>query len=173
MTIIEVRKILLLTALSIGLTAVCGAQEVRPERPADLRGQLFRQLDLSREQIRQIRELNMERRPLMEAAQQRMRDATHALDAAIYADEVDDARVQAGLNEVQAAQAEVQRLRYTNELAIRRILLPDQLVRFRELRERFEQARRDLQERRKFRRRGQTDDPAPARLIKQVPKPNR
>lgn len=34
-----------------------------------------------------------------------------------------------------------------NELGVRRILTPDQLARFRELRQRFEQARRNLENR--------------------------
>ena len=41
-----------------------------------------------------------------------------------------------------------------NELAVRRILTQEQLVKFRELRERFEQARETMPERRLFRDRG-------------------
>ncbi|MBK6721879.1 MAG: hypothetical protein IPG58_00925 [Acidobacteria bacterium] len=46
------------------------------------------------------------------------------------------------------AQAEVYKVRFTSELAIRRILTPEQLVRFRNMRERFERARQEADERR-------------------------
>ncbi len=117
----------------------------------DVRGNMLRQLGLSREQIQQIRRMNQERKPQMEEAQRRFREANRALDAAIYADEVNDADVQARLKDVQIAQAEIQRLRFMNELAVRRILTPDQLVRFRELRDRFERERQNLEQARPFR----------------------
>lgn len=106
--------------------------------PADARPNMLAQLGLARDQIQQIRRLNMERKPLMQAAQLRLRDASRLLDEAIYADNADDALVEVRLKEAQSAQAEVQRIRYTSELSIRKILTPDQLVRFREMRQRFE-----------------------------------
>jgi hypothetical protein len=41
------------------------------------------------------------------------------------------------LKELQLAQAEAAKLRYLNELGLRKILTPEQLARFRELRQRF------------------------------------
>ncbi|MBV9216237.1 MAG: hypothetical protein JO053_08680 [Acidobacteria bacterium] len=144
-------RLLLLAALSLLLSTAAFAQDTRPtpvndvqnSDPQNARGNLLQQLDLSPDQVRQIRRFNMERRPLMEAAQARLRDANQALDAAIYADNENEADILAKLKEAQTAQAEVARLRSMNELEIRRVLTRDQLVRFRTMRERFKQAQQD------------------------------
>ncbi len=127
-------------------------QEKRPPaiQPHDTRADILHQLGLSDDQIQQIRSLNIEKRPLMDEAQKRFREANRALDEAIYADQVNEADVQARLTEVQLAQAEVAKLRFMNELAVRRILTQEQLVRFRELRQRFEKVRREFENRRQF-----------------------
>lgn len=108
---------------------------------ADAKPNMLAQLGLAREQIQQIRRLNTERKPLMQAAQLRFRDANRMLDEAIYADTIDETLIEVRLKEVQSAQSEVQRIRYNSELSIRKILTPDQLVRFREMRQRFEGSR--------------------------------
>lgn len=156
-------KLGLLTALLLSVVGAVSAQDnkaaepqpdapqANPNRPPDNQGDLFRQLGLSVEQLQQIRRIKQEQRPLMEDAQKRFREANRALDESIYADQVNDADFQARLRDVQVAQGEIQRLRFMNELAVRRVLTPEQLVRFREMRERFEQERRNIQERRPFR----------------------
>jgi Spy/CpxP family protein refolding chaperone len=113
----------------------------RPDRPRDMRMNFLRGLGLSNEQIQQIRQINIDRRPLMEEAQTQFREANKLLDAAIYADQVNENDVEMRLKDVQKAQAEISRIRFMTELALRRVLTPEQLVRFRELRQRFEQAR--------------------------------
>ena len=65
------------------------------------------QLGLSPDQMRQIRRLNIERKPRMEAVQKRLRSANRSLDEAIYADNANDFDVQARVKEVQAAQSEL------------------------------------------------------------------
>lgn len=185
-------KILMLAAMMILPTAFTWAQDTKPAeavpdvQPApnqpDGRGNMLRLLGLSTEQIQQIRRINQERKPLMEEAQHRFREANRGLDAAIYADEVNDAEIQARLKDVQTAQAEIQRLRYMNELAVRRILTPEQLVHFREMRERFEKARQnaDGQPFRNMRRMERQFPPnethpvsPPTRVVKrEQPKPN-
>lgn len=114
-----------------------GDVEVKANENAPARPQLFRQLGLKVEQVREIRRLNIERKPLMDAAQFRLREAVRSLDEAIYADQLDESAIPSRIKEVQLAQAEVQRLKYMNEFAVRKILLPDQLIRFRQLRARF------------------------------------
>ncbi|MFM9905252.1 MAG: Spy/CpxP family protein refolding chaperone [Pyrinomonadaceae bacterium] len=159
-------------------------QEARPDgqgqavqnQPQDVRGNALRQLGLSKEQIQQIRRLNMERKPLMDEAQRRFREANRALDEAIYADQVNDADVQNRLREVQLSQAEVAKVRYMNELSVRRILTQEQLIRFRELRQRFEKARENLETARPLtvRRQNGNQDPAnvtPLRNLKQQIRP--
>ncbi len=112
----------------------------RQERP-----DLFKALGLSEEQIGQIRAENEEMRPKMQEATRRMREANRELDRAIYADTLDEAAVAARLGEYKAAQAEMAALRFQSELALRRILSPEQLVKFRELRQRFTRQREDAQ----------------------------
>ncbi len=101
------------------------------------RPELFRMLGLTQDQVVRIRRLNMARKPQLDAAQDRLKNAMVSLDRAIYADTLDETDVVAKLKEEQQAQAEVQRLRFAGELAVRKILTPDQLVRFRDLRERL------------------------------------
>lgn len=117
--------------------------DVRPaqNQQLDVRGTILRQLGLSREQFQQIRRVNAERKPLMDAANMRLKAANRALDEAIYADQVNEVDVQARLKEFQLAQADVAKIRFTSEFSIRRILTPEQLLRFRELRQQFERER--------------------------------
>jgi Spy/CpxP family protein refolding chaperone len=102
-----------------------------------VRRDLLGELGLTKEQIQQIRKLNAQRKPLMQDAQQRLREANRNLDQAIYADALDEVTIQIRLKEVQLAHAEVFKIRAMNELEVRKILTPEQLVKFRDLRERF------------------------------------
>ena len=111
------------------------------------RGQLLRELGLSQEQFQQIRRMNQERKPVMEAAHRRLNEANRALDQAIYADTLNEQDIEAKVKEAQAAQADMVRLRFMNELQVRKILTPEQLVKFRDLREKFERMREDFKER--------------------------
>jgi len=155
MRLINFIKVVLLVISAFAIVGVASAQDNKPvenqiqdaQRPADTkpkdaRTEALQQLGLTREQFQQIRRLNAERKPVMDEAQKRLREANRALDEAIYADNVSDADVLARLKEVHAAQAEVVRIRSMNELAVRRILTPNQLMHFRELRQRFEEAAR-------------------------------
>lgn len=107
----------------------------------DFRANALKQLGLTREQVMRIRRLNQERKPRMDAAQMRLRRANRALDDAIYSDTATDAEIEERLKEFQAAQADVARVRFIGELGVRRILTPEQLMRFRVMRQRFEQNR--------------------------------
>jgi Spy/CpxP family protein refolding chaperone len=111
--------------------------------PGERRPNLLAELGLSPEQVQQIRRMNQERRPAMMNAQRRMREANRNLDMAIYGDNVSDAEFAKRLSEFQAAQAELARLRFESELSVRKVLTPEQLVRFREIRRRFAEARKD------------------------------
>jgi len=152
-------SIIAIALLSIGALA----QDTKPDAQAtsqDERPNLMQQLGLNPDQLRQIRQINQQRKPMIDEAQGRVRAANQALDAAIYADNVDENEVKARLNELQQAQADVARIRFTNELAIRRILTPEQLGHFRDLRRQFAAANREtLQERRQQQRMGQGNNP--------------
>jgi len=133
---------------------------------------MFRQLGLNREQIQKLQQINRTRRPLMEAAQEKLRNANRLLDEAIYADEVSDTEVQARLKDMQLAQAEVLKVRFISELAIRRMLTPEQLVRFRNMRQRFERAREEAENRRANIRENNTRNVNPNKDVKAPLKAN-
>ena len=129
----------ILALLTLAFSAAAKTQNLQKPPPGGLRpGQIIRQLNLTREQLQQIRRINQERKPIMRAAHDRLRDANRNLDRAIYADTIDDAEIQNRLKEVQLAQAEVIKLRNQTELEIRKILTAEQIVKFRQLREEFE-----------------------------------
>lgn len=116
--------------------------QVAPDAPnrkdADnRRPNLLAELGLTQDQIQQIRRVNVEKKPSLRQAQQRLREANRNLDAAIYAETADEAEIQMRIKEVQTAQAEVIKFRSLTELAVRRILTPEQLSKFRELRRQF------------------------------------
>ena len=115
------------------------------QRPPNDRPDILAQLGLSPDQVQQFRRLNAEHRPLMNEAQKHVRDATRDLDMAIYADVVNEDLVREKLRVFQSAHAEVNRLRFANELAIRKILTLEQLQRFREFRRRMADANRQNQ----------------------------
>jgi len=141
-------KLYLLFALALGCFGAAAAQDgpppaggpppegtQQPKRP-----NLLAALGLSPDQQQAVRRINQQLKPLMEAALARLKAANQALDEAIYADNLDEAGFQVKLKELHAAQSEVAKLRFTSELEIRKVLTPDQLARFRELRQRFQEA---------------------------------
>jgi Spy/CpxP family protein refolding chaperone len=162
---------LLISALGIAMASSVPGQEPAAEaaEPAAKSEQrkpdLLLELGLSQEQVQQIRVINRDKKPVMEAANRRLREANRNLDQAIYANTVDDSLVEARLAEFQAAQADVVRLRFMNELAVRKLLTPDQLAKFIELRRRFMQAKnqqnRLLRRSTRRLRRGPLADPLP------------
>ncbi len=130
-----------------------------PQNEPDIRQNLLRELGLTQDQVRQIRIINAQRKPLMQEAQKRLRLANRDIDQAIYADAVDEIDLQLKLKEVQTAQAEVFKIRAMSEYEVRKILTPEQLVKFRDLRERFANRRNENQQRRQNRRQNQNIPP--------------
>lgn len=162
----NIRLFLFILIAVAGTASILRAQDGPPpgDGPRDERGEdrpnLLAELGLSPEQVQQIRRMNRERRPAMMLAQRRVHEANRTLDMAIYRDTVNDEEFQSRLKEVQAAQSDLARLRFENELAVRRILTADQLVRFREIRRRFEEQRQnEMRERRQRRRMGREGPP--------------
>jgi Spy/CpxP family protein refolding chaperone len=109
--------------------------------PQEIRANMLRRLGLNNEQLASLRKVNSERQPRMHAAQKRLQEASRMLDDAIYADAFSQESYDARLREVQEAQSEITRLRFEGELAIRKVLTAEQLVRFRTMRELFEEMR--------------------------------
>lgn len=110
-------------------------------------GNLMRQLNLSRAQRLQLREIRRRREPEARELVRRVRLARRALDEAIYSDAAEDSLVEQRAGELAAAQAALLRLRAATELKVRRVLTAEQLRTFRELRLRAQ--RRQLLQRRR------------------------
>jgi len=119
--------------------------------PNRVRPNLLRELGLSPEQIQQLRRMRSARRPVEQEARRRFREANRSLNEAIYADSTSDEEVRTRLKEFQLAQAELARTKFTGELADRKVLTPEQLAKFRELRGRFAAARGNIEQRRQRR----------------------
>jgi len=116
------------------------AQAVRPFK-------ILEELGLTREQVQQIRRINQERQPIMKAAQQRWQMARRNLDLAIYADETTDEQMKELTRIAQVSQSELLKERTLTEYLIRKVLTPEQLVKFRNLRELLIQRMNELKNR--------------------------
>ena len=167
-------KILMCAVLLLTAGSAVSAQEGPPPQeagqfsPQPQRPNLLEALGLSPDQVKQIRSMNRDRRPLMESAQQRLRETNRALDMAVYRDDLDEVDFRAKLKDFQDAQAEVARIRFQSELSLRKILTPDQLVKFRGLRAKAAEARES------FRRRGNGPrGDRPINRIRQLPRRSR
>jgi Spy/CpxP family protein refolding chaperone len=132
-----------------------GASPREIKRNAAPRPNLLLELGLTPEQMQQIKRLNSGRRSLMMEAQRRVREATLNLDRAIYDDTLNETAIAARLKDLQNAQAEIAKLRSLNELEVRKILTSEQLIKFREVRQRFAENRENFRNRRNF----QPDNP--------------
>lgn len=131
------------------------------DKPANNRD-LVRELNLTQEQVMQVRLLRRENTPLLRAALTRQRDARRNLDTAVYADAVDETEIRLYLKDLVEAQAEVTRLRFMNEMAVRKVLTPEQLEKFRNLRKRIRQQQMDRRQKnvkRRQNRRNQNNQP--------------
>jgi Spy/CpxP family protein refolding chaperone len=128
----------------------------KPERKTgEKRPDLFRELGVTREQLEQIRTLRRQGREEFTAAQKQLREANKALDAAIYSDVLDEQLIEQLISQRNEAEAAMSRLRTMSELNLRKILTPEQVVKFREIRSRF--AKREAEIRDNRRRRPDAD----------------
>lgn len=166
MKVLNLFPLILLLVLSIAVVAQEPADQPKPDAARierDERPRLLELLGVSDEQKAEIQRLNQERRPKMQAAQQRLRESVRSLDIAIYGETVNDAGFAVSLREHQEAQAEVARLRFEGELEMRKLLTPEQLVRFRQLRRQFNAERQERQQERRLRQRAIRPSDGPRR----------
>lgn len=109
----------------------------------------MRRLNLTPEQVAQIGEIRRQAeadgRPLV----RRLSRARRALDEAIYSESSNEALIEESAREVAAAQAELTRLRAATELRVRRVLTPEQLNLFRDLRRQAQSRQTIRRERRR------------------------
>lgn len=116
-------------------------REQQARRGAGGGGGLLRVLNLSPEQRAQIKAIRRETEPQGRLLGVRLRQARRALDEAVYADNPDDALIEARVREAGAAQTALLRMRTLTELKIRRVLTPEQLEAFRRMQRRPRQQR--------------------------------
>lgn len=153
------------------LTNVKAQEQTQTDNPnqAARPFRILQELGLTTDQIQQIRRINQERKPLMQEAQMLWRQANRDLDLAIYADNSTDEQVKELTKKAQMAQSELLKVRTLTEYLIRKVLTPEQLVKFRELREQLRQRMNNLKERNK-----QNDNPqTPANRFQQRRNQNR
>ena len=103
--------------------------------PGRADGDLIGRLNLTQDQVKQIREIRQQNAEEMRNTRMRMMRAQRELDEAIYADSVDESAIEAHARDLAVAQAAVARLRALTELRIRRLLTPEQLNLLREIRQ--------------------------------------
>lgn len=110
-----------------------------PQRETRRDGGRFRglrqRLNLTPEQLEQIKAIREQNKEEWRTVRQRINQAQRALDEAIYADQTDEAMVEARARDVAEAHSAMARMRALMELKIRRVLTPEQLNTLRTLRQ--------------------------------------
>jgi Spy/CpxP family protein refolding chaperone len=129
---------LFLLLLSISSTQVLAQTpgEPSPEAAQDDQTQNWQgALGLSPDQVGRIRSILQEKKVERQAITQHLKQAQRALDEAIYSDNATEAVIEQRAREVAEAQAAQIHLRAMTELNIRRVLTPEQLNKFRTIRQ--------------------------------------
>ena len=96
---------------------------------------LRQRLNLTPEQLNQIKTIREQNKEEWRTVRQRIHQAQRALDEAIYADQADEAVVEARARDVAEAHSSMARMRALMELKIRRVLTQEQLNTLRTLRQ--------------------------------------
>jgi Spy/CpxP family protein refolding chaperone len=144
-TLIDSSRVAALCGFALALLILCAphalarnaAQQQQPseEAPAaDAAAALLSQLNLTAAQVEQMREIREQSVPRAKELTRRLNQARRALDESIYSDALDEALVEQRAREVAEAQAALIRHRAQTELRVRRVLTPEQLQTFRDLR---------------------------------------
>jgi Spy/CpxP family protein refolding chaperone len=130
--------------LLIAATPQARAQEEQDAQPAPQEGvqpredgrgtNLMQQLNLTPEQRGRLREIRRQSEAKARELTRAVRLSRRALEEAIYSDNVDETVIEQRARELSAAQAALVRFRAQTELKVRRVLTPEQLQSFRDLR---------------------------------------
>jgi Spy/CpxP family protein refolding chaperone len=106
-------------------------------------------LNLTPEQRQKIRAIRAENKEERATIIERVKSSNEALERALDVDNPNEAEVELRLRDLAVAQAASTRMRVLQELKIRRVLTPEQIAKWREIRlEAAAQRRREVQERR-------------------------
>ncbi|HJZ81323.1 MAG TPA: periplasmic heavy metal sensor [Pyrinomonadaceae bacterium] len=162
-------------------TATQSAQNPPPAAPGNQMDELG-PLNLTADQIKKIRDINLELKDERQAANQRLRKAQRALSEAIESPNPDETLIAQRSREVADAQANTIRLRSLTEARILQVLTPEQRIRVREIRLRNQAAMQAARERQRENGMGQRQPglqrsvnnqaltPAQRRALKRPPK---
>lgn len=135
----------LLLILVAGISAA--GQTPLPQHPGgppqSNSGDPIRQLNLTPEQLEQIRLIREQNRDERSAINQRVRETNRALQEALDTESPDESQVEQRLRDAGAAQSAAMRLRILTELKIRRVLTAEQRVMLRSLRRRVHERNGD------------------------------
>jgi Spy/CpxP family protein refolding chaperone len=112
---------------------------------------LLGRLNLSPDQLQQIRRIQRDMRDERSVANQRLRESNRALEDALDAESPDEQVIEQRIQAVNAAQNAQLRTRIQTEMRIRRVLNPNQLAILKDIRLRAGDLIRAQQERREMR----------------------
>lgn len=115
---------------------------VPPFGPSTKSIEVLRELNLTLEQVRRIREVNRKFRPQILQAREKLQKANDSLNEAIYADSLNEKLVEERLKAFQEAYSNLTRLRIEAEVELRKILTQEQLEKFRQIRQKNPERRR-------------------------------
>jgi len=133
-----VRKLLPISALLVLATLTVFAQSPQDSQsnaaPPGAGPDIMEQLRLTPDQAQKIRQMQRQTREERAAIGDRLREANRALEDALYAPTLDEALIEQRMQAVAAAQSAQLRMRIQTEMRIRRVLNPDQLAVWSDLR---------------------------------------
>ncbi len=142
---------LLITLLTCGMLAaqpLASGQGNKNSRQI----RMIRELELTQDQVRQLKEINQKTRMNLRNAQRRFRDARAELNTVIYGENPNEEILREKIRTVVEAQAEITKVQALREFAVRKILTPEQLTRFRALRRKAAERKRKMASPRRNRR---------------------
>jgi Spy/CpxP family protein refolding chaperone len=99
---------------------------------------MLQELGLTSDQLERLKRLQADLGQKNRVAQMRQREANKALDDAIYSDTATEEQIRELVRAAQEAANEAIRLRTLTELEMKKILTREQLIKFRELKKRFD-----------------------------------
>ena len=121
--------------IAFSLPNSVSSQETRePKEQGRFEGRILADLNLDAEQRTKIREINRKQRPKQAQAVRALGDARRDLDRLVYTEGSSEAAIQEAINLMNRAQAEITSLRIMTEYEISKVLRPEQLKKFREIR---------------------------------------
>jgi Spy/CpxP family protein refolding chaperone len=145
----QILTLLAAVAFFIAVPSLSG-QTVQDQQPAppmaqqrQFAGDPIRQLNLSPEQLDQIRTIRQQNQKERAAINERVRETSRALEAVLDAESPDEALVERRMQEASAAQAAAMRMRILTEVRIRKVLTAEQRTLLRTMRQEANQLKRE------------------------------